>query len=147
MKKILFTLVSLLLGVSALWAAPVKGDTSIPAFPKTLTNARYVYVTSYDGDQFNPNLLPEDRQAISSVQDALQKSGKFIVVYRPREAEMVLMVQSRPSEDVLAVYDARGWPRNGIYLWRVMAANGLQPGETPLVTDFLKAFAKAAASK
>jgi hypothetical protein len=26
-------------------------------------NARYVYVASYDGDQFDPNLLPEDRQS------------------------------------------------------------------------------------
>jgi len=144
MKKLLLIL---LLGVVSAWAAPVKNDEAIPPFPKTLTNAQYVYVTSYDGDEFNPNLWPEDRQAISSVQEALQKSGKFTIVYRPREAEIVLMVQSRPSEDLLAVYDAHGWPQNQTYLWRVMRANGLQPGETPLVTEFLQAFQKAAATK
>jgi hypothetical protein len=117
-------------------------STKIPALPKTLTNARYVYVTSYDGDQFDPNLLPEDRDAITAVQDAIQKWGKFVIVYRPREADIVLMVQSRPSEDALAVYDAQGWPRSN-YLWRVMGRSGLQENETPLVSQFEKAFEKA----
>lgn len=108
-------------------------------FPGTIANARFVYVTSYDGDQYNPSLLPSDRQAISSVQDAMQKWGKLVVVYRPQDADVVLMVQSRPSEDLLAVYDAKSWPRS-MYLWRTMGRDGLQQGETPLVTQFEKAF-------
>jgi len=119
---------------------------SVPAFPGTLVNARYVYVTSYDGGQFDPNLLPEDRQAINTVQDAMQKWGKLIVVYEPSQADIVLMVMSRPSEDVLALYDAHGWPENQ-YLWRVMGRSGLQPGEAPLVTNLEKAFDLAAAGK
>jgi hypothetical protein len=119
---------------------------SVPAFPGTLVNARYVYVTSYDGGQFDPNLLPEDRQAINTVQDAMQKWGKWIVVYEPRQADIVLMVMSRPSEDVLALYDAHGWPQNQ-YLWRVMGRSGLQPGEAPLVMNLEKAFDLAAAGK
>ena len=123
-------------------AAPdVRQD--VPAFPGTLINARYVYVTSYDGNQFDGSILPEDRNAINAVQDAIQKWGKFIVVYRPQEADIVLMVQSRPSEDLLAVYDAHEWPRNN-YLWRVMGHNGLQQNETPLVTDLQRAFEKVA---
>ena len=137
MKRILGILCLLLLMTAA-----TAASTKIPVLPKTLTNARYVYVTSYDGDQFNPNLLPEDRDAIAAVQDAMQKSGKFVIVYRPREADMVLMVQSRPSEDVLAVYDAHGWPRNN-YLWRVMGRSGLQQNETPLVSQFERAFEEA----
>jgi hypothetical protein len=117
---------------------------TVPAFPGTLVNARFVYVTSYDGDQFNINLLPEDRQAIGAVQDALQKWGKFTLVYEPRQADIVLMVMSRPSEDVLAVYDAHGWPNNQ-YLWRMMGRGGLQSGETPLLTNLEKAFEKATA--
>jgi hypothetical protein len=115
---------------------------SIPAFPGTLVNARYVYVTSYDGQQFDPNLLPEDRQAIGTVQDAMQKWGKFIVVYEPGQADIVFMVTSRPSEDILAVYDGHGWPRNQ-YLWRMTGRSGLQPGETPLITNLEKAFERA----
>jgi hypothetical protein len=115
---------------------------SVPNFPGTLVNARYAYVTSYDGDQFNSNLLPEDRQAISSVQDAIQKWGKFTLVYQPNQADIVLMVTSRPSEDILAVYDAHGWPRDQ-YLWRMMGRSGLQQNETPFITDLEKAFERA----
>ena len=39
----------------------------MPAFPGTLANARYVHVASYDGGQFDPNLLSEDRDAIGRV--------------------------------------------------------------------------------
>src|ERR1700680_1341468 len=110
-----------------------------PAFPGTLSNSSYVYVASYDGDQFNPNLLPEDRDAIHAVQDAIQNWGKLTIVYRPSEADIVILVTSRPSEDVLAVYDGHGWP-SGTFLWRVMGPSGLQLGETPLVTQFEKGF-------
>jgi hypothetical protein len=123
-------------------AAPKAKTPAIPAFPGTLVNARYVYVTSYDGDQFDPNLFPADRDAIGAVQDSIQKWGKFVVVYEPRQADVVLMVMSRPSEDVLAVYDARGWPRDQ-YLWRMMGRSGLQSGETPLATSLEKAFDQA----
>ena len=88
-------------------------------------NARYIYVTSYDGDQLS-EFFPQDRAAISTVQDAMQKWGKFILVYEPNQADIVLMVMSRPAEDVLAVYDAHGWPQNQ-YLWRMMGRSGLQP--------------------
>src|SRR5579864_7569206 len=116
---------------------PRSAQTEQP-FPGTLRNARYVYVAAYDGDQFNPGLLPEDRDAISAVQDAIQKWGKLIVVYEPGQADIILMVQSRPSEDLLAVYDAHF--TGGTYLWRVMGRGGLQSDETPLVTKFEKAF-------
>jgi hypothetical protein len=136
-----------LLLASLAWAAPTPTKTvaqSVPPFPGTLVNARYVYVTSYDGDQFNINLFPEDRQAIGAVQDAIQKWGKFTLVYQPNQADIVIMVMSRPTEDVLAVYDAHGWPQNQ-YLWRMMGRGGLQKAEAPLVTDLEKAFDLATA--
>jgi hypothetical protein len=43
--------------VSAL-AAPKPKAATVPSFPGILANAQYVYVASYDGDQFNQNLLP-----------------------------------------------------------------------------------------
>jgi len=135
-------LVAFLATSMALAAPKPPKPQSVPPFPGTLVNARYVYVTSYDGEQFDPNLLPEDRQAIGTVQDAMQKWGKFIVVYEPRQADIVLMVTSRPSEDILAVYDAHGWPRNQ-YLWRMMGRSGLQQSEAPLVTNLEKAFDQA----
>lgn len=141
MKRALGVVCLLLFVSGVALAAPQAQATNVQPFPKTLINARYVYVTSYDGDQFNPSLLPEDRQAISAVQSALQEWGRYIVVYRPKDAEMILVVQSRPSEDVLAVYDGRR--PNDVFLWRAMGHEGLQQGETPLVTQLRQAVEKA----
>jgi hypothetical protein len=132
---------ALVLFAIAAYAAPAEYRT--PPFPKTLINAKYVYVAAYDGDQFDQRLLPADRQAISSVQDAIQKWGRYTVVYRPEDADIVLMVESRPSEDVLAVYDGKLWP-DQTYLWRVMGRGGLQQGETPLVSKLETAVELAA---
>jgi hypothetical protein len=120
-------------------AAPKPSTAKVPVFPGILANASYVYVASYDGDQFDPNLLPEDRDAISAVQNAIQEWGKLMIVYRPSEADIIILVTRRPSEDLMAVYDAHLWP-SGNFLWRVMGRDGLQSGETPLVTQFEKGF-------
>jgi len=141
-SAILVVLLAATFALAAPKSSKSNAAQSVPAFPGTLVNARYVYVTSYDGDQFNPNLLPDDRAAIGVVQDEMQKWGKFILVYDPHQADIVLMVTSRPSEDVLAVYDAHGWPQNQ-YLWRMMGRSGLQSGEAPLVTNLEKAFEQA----
>jgi hypothetical protein len=130
----------ILIAATAVSAAPAPSPTTtnVPAFPGTLANARYLYVASYDGDQFNTNLRPEDRAAIGAVQDAIQNWGKLTLVYQPSQADIIILVTSWPSEDLLAVYDGHG-PR-GNYLWRVLGRNGLQSGETPLVTQFENGF-------
>jgi hypothetical protein len=135
--SLLAVVLIMITALSAL-AAPRPSSSTTPAFPGTLANARYVYVASYDGDQFNTNLLSEDREAISAVQDAIQKWGKLTLVYQPSDADIIILVTSRPSEDLLAVYDGHG--SRGNYLWRVMGQSGLQSGETPLVTQFEKGF-------
>jgi hypothetical protein len=144
MIRNIFTTVLLTLALATLSAAAVA--PSAPQMPRTLANARFVYVAAYDGDQFDPQLLPDDRAAIGRVEDAIQKWGKLTVVYRRQEADIILMVQSRPSEDVLAVYDAhsgdeRSRPSQN-YLWRVMGRGGLQKGEMPLFSQFEKAWDK-----
>ena len=140
MKRFSLVTVSLfLLAAISVAAAPKASTAKVPVFPGTLANARYVYVGSYDGDQFDQDLLPEDRNAITSVQNAIQSWRKLIIVYHPSEADIVVLVTSRPSEDLLAVYDAHLWP-SGNFLWRVMGRDGLQSGETPLVTQFEKGF-------
>lgn len=139
--KLYSTFALLLLMTAAAFAAPDLQTPKVQPFPKTLINARYVYVTAYDGGEFNPNLLPEDRQAIATVQDAIQRWGQYILVYQPGDADMIIAVQSRPSEDVLAVYDAR--LKSSTYLWRAMGRDGLQQGETPLFTELQRAVEKA----
>jgi len=138
MKRFFLVAISLIVvaAISAL-AAPNPTTAKVPAFPGFLANARYVYVASYDGDQFDPNLLSQDRDAIGAVQNAIQNWGKLTLVYQPSDADIIILVTSRPSEDLLAVYDARQAP-SGNFLWRVMGRDGLQSGETPLVTQFEK---------
>jgi hypothetical protein len=139
MKRLSLVAISLILAVVPALAAPNSSTAKVPAFPGTLANARYVYVASYDGDQFNPNLLPEDRDAIGAVQNAIQKWGKLTIVYRPSDADVIILVTSRPSEDLMAVYDGHQVPI-GNFLWRVMGRDGLQYGETPLVAQLEKGF-------
>jgi hypothetical protein len=132
---------SILILMAAIFAAaaPRPNTATVPAFPGTLANARYVYVASYDGDQFDPNLIPEDLEAIGAVQSAIQAWGKLTLVYQPSDADIIILVTSRPSEDVMAVYDGHQGT-GGNYLWRVMGRDGLASGETPLVTQFEKGF-------
>jgi hypothetical protein len=138
MKRFFLVAISLIVTVAiSASAAPNPSTAKVPAFPGTLANARYVYVASYDGDQFDPNLFFEDRIAINTVQNAIQNWNKLIIVYQPSQADIIILVTSRPSEDLLAVYDAH---MHGNFLWRVMGRDGLQAGETPLVTQFEKGF-------
>lgn len=146
MSKRVFATVVLGLALGALSMA-ADTETTQP-LPRIFANARYVYVMAEDGDQFNPEVLSEDRAAIGRVQDAMQKWGRLAVVYRRHEADIILVVQSRASEDVLAVYGAhRGdesGKRSSTYLWRVMGRGGLAKGEMPLVLQFEKAWEKIA---
>jgi hypothetical protein len=67
MKRFFF-LAGVLTVVAAMISAASASNpntSNVRAFPGILANARYVYVAAYDGDQFNPNLLSEDRDAIS----------------------------------------------------------------------------------
>lgn len=108
-----------------------------------MRNARYVYVTSYDGPQFSWNLLPQDQTAITAVQNAIQDAG-YVVVYNPRQADMILAVQARPSSDLLAVYDGGPYP-TGSYLWRAEAKNGLSGSNPALVRQLEQALERAGA--
>jgi hypothetical protein len=109
-----------------------------------IRNARYVYVTSFDGPQFSMNPLPADRAAIAAVQNAVEQDG-YIVVYRPSEADMILAVQARPSSDLLTVYQG-GRYGTGSYLWRAEAENGLSGSNPPLVQQLERDLERAGKS-
>ena len=106
--------------------------------PQLVLNARYVYVTTYDGPYWSANVIPEDRRAAGDVEEALRAWGKYMVVARPEEAELIFMVMARPSEDVLAVYQGRPI-RSSIPLWRGMQKGGLDSKGLPLMAKFRKA--------
>jgi hypothetical protein len=57
-------------------------------------NARYAWVETIDGhDVFSPGLLPEDRQAISDVEDALREWKRYVLTTQRSEAELIFVVR------------------------------------------------------
>ena len=141
MKRFFLMAIFLLLASTA--ALPKPKPRSEQLMPRLVAQAQFVYVTSYDGPFWSANVLPEDREAVSDVQSALMKWGKYIVVYEPGRADIILAVQRRGGEDVLAVYQ-RG---SANPLWRGMVEGGLDRQELPLFTDFRKAVERAGARK
>jgi len=115
MKRFSLVAVTLvLLAAISAAAAPTSSTANVPVFPGILANARYVYVASYDGDQFDQNLFPKigTRSARCRTHS---KVDKLVIVYRPSEADMIILVTSRSSEDLMAVYDAHPWPSGIIF--------------------------------
>lgn len=83
--------------VVALVLLPVIGFAQTkkkkPTTPAIFGNAKYVYVQAEDGDMYTPRLLPEDRDAISNVMNALQDWGRYIVLPTADGAELVFIVR------------------------------------------------------
>lgn len=136
--------------------------------PALVVNARYVYVTGYNGSEYSTRSFPDDRRAITDIQDGLKKWKKYIVVYKQEDADLILLVrkgrvagirphvtiggripeQERPglgtdadvgpAEDMLAVYDARSGALDSAPLWRQLAPGGLNEPGLPLLERFKK---------
>lgn len=73
--------------------ASARKKNSKPVVPAVFNQAQYVYVQAMDGDEFNPYLLPEDRQAIADVESAIQKWGRYTLVYQRSQADLVFIVR------------------------------------------------------
>jgi hypothetical protein len=82
-----FVAISVILGIAA-EAKPKK-----PTVPEIFKNATYVYVEAYEGDEHDPGIFQDDRQAIYNVEDALQKWNRYHLTRERREAELVLVVR------------------------------------------------------
>jgi hypothetical protein len=148
MKRLLLSVLMLSFAFAAFAGSADKEKKRV--LPTLIVNARYVYVTSYDGDLPNGRVSPEDLRAIATVQDALQAWGRYKIAYRASDAELIVVVHtSRPYlatgkwEDELAVYDARsGMDSNP--LWRQMVDDGLQGPDPQLIRQFREAVEEAA---
>src|SRR5579871_2622990 len=70
--------------------------------PAVFNQARYVFVESMDGDIYTPGLLPEDRQAIADVQNALDEWGRYVLTVNRSDADLIFVVRKgRLVEDKL----------------------------------------------
>ncbi|HKD62379.1 MAG TPA: hypothetical protein VKB47_18085 [Terracidiphilus sp.] len=61
--------------------------------PAVFSTARYVYVQAEDGGEMNPGLLPEDRDAIASVQSAIQDWKRYAITLNRKDADLVFIVR------------------------------------------------------
>jgi hypothetical protein len=77
-------------------------------------NAQFAYVEAYRGDEFNPNLVPDDRQAISQVEQGLKDWKRYTVVYQRDRADLVFLVRKGRIASVTAraVVDIRSQPHD-----------------------------------
>jgi len=131
-----FLSVTILLLASAAWGQTQQAAAK--ALPGVLAAAQTVYVGPYVDNSSVRRITREDQVAVGAVQEALRKWGKLMVVPNSNGADIVILVTSRPSEDVMDVFN--GHQLTGSPLWRVSSRGGLQAGETPLVTQFETAF-------
>lgn len=64
-----------------------------PVVPAVFEHARYAYVQAMDGDEFDPRLLPEDREAIANVENAVRDWGRYKLTVRREDADIVFVVR------------------------------------------------------
>ena len=140
-RSVLFVIPVLLLCTAALAQQPQP-------MPKLVVDAQYVYVTSYDGPSWSSKVLQEDKRAVGEVVTALQKWGRYTVVFNPERADIIIAVQRRPGSDTLAVYQGKTPGPKSIPLWREEKAGGLDSKEElPMLTRFQKAVEAGATQK
>jgi len=91
MKRYLFLL--LLGSLSLLIVTDARAKNQKAEVPAVFRNARFVYVQAYNGDAFNPHVIPDDRQAIYHVQQALKTWNRYSIVYQRDQADLVFSVR------------------------------------------------------
>jgi len=69
------------------------GKPKKPDLPAVFENAKYVYVESVDGDILKPGLFPEDRQAISDVEDSLRQWKRYALTVTRSDADLVFVIR------------------------------------------------------
>ena len=143
--------------------------------PKLVVHAKYVLVTTYAGDNLtNPHMMPDDRQAVVDVQNAIKRWGRYALAYQAKDADLILLVRkghlaeslpgvrvgagsnTKPTigaeaptdvgdaRDMLALYDAANGGIDSAPLWRDLMKGGLNPPQMSLVGELRDAVDAAA---
>jgi hypothetical protein len=115
--------VVLLCGSSLLLAQHKKK----PAVSAIFQNAHYVYVQAQDGDITNPRLFPEDRQAISDVEDAIRDWHRYTLAINSSQADLIIIVR----KGRLAGLQGHGGISAGPHPMPPIAPGGQNPSQNP----------------
>jgi len=89
--KALKVVAVLLLLLPALMQAQKKPKKQI--VPAVFAQARYAYVEAVDGNEFDPRVIPEDREAIASIANAIRAWGRYSLTMHREEADIVFVVR------------------------------------------------------
>ena len=81
----------LLLLLPALMQAQKKPKKQI--VPAVFAQARYAYVEAVDGNEFDPRVIPEDRDAIANIGNAIRAWGRYSLTMHREEADIVFVVR------------------------------------------------------
>ena len=81
----------LLLLLPAMTQAQKKPKKQI--VPAVFAQARYAYVEAVDGNEFDPRVIPEDREAIANIANAIRAWGRYSLTMHREEADMVFVVR------------------------------------------------------
>jgi hypothetical protein len=101
--KSLPAVVSLLLLAPVLVPAHAKSKKPYK-LPAIFNQATYVYVEAIDGQQFDPRLYPEDRQAIANVQSTLEDWHRYVLTVKRDDAELIFVVRKgREAEERVGI--------------------------------------------
>src|SRR5215472_4469212 len=142
--------------------------------PKLVVQAKYVLVTTYQGYNLaSPNVMPDDREAVVAVQNAIKRWGKYELAYKPEDADLILLVRkgrivaTQPqmrlgktsttpwevsgaapvnpgdARDMLAMFEGEKG-LDGPALWRIFVSGGLDAPDVQLVQQLRKAVEEAA---
>jgi hypothetical protein len=173
MKRAVIVCVACVLFSGAAWGQKKSRDTTLPG---VILHARYVHVTAFTGDQFNPRVMQEDRVAVNDVINALKKWGRYAVTYEEKNADLIMVVrrgkivaakvgggvstgtpgtvpfgvggaEGGSPDDTLMIMEGGRPPLDSPALWRRSARNGLQGPNPPLVEAFKNDVEQAAAKK
>jgi hypothetical protein len=96
--------------------------------PAIFNQATYFYVEAVDGDEFNPRLLPEDRQAIVDVEAALTKWNRYTLATRRSDADLVFVVRKGRVADADVAVSGGAGTTNGVSM---QAGNAQQDCNVP----------------
>lgn len=140
-RALLIVLLALIVVLLVMTGHAQNAATSNEPILQRIAVARFVYVTSYDGPTYLPNVMPEDRQAVADVERALKAWGYYTVVISPDQADLTFVVQKRANEDVMAIYDAR--TPSAIPLWWASQKGGLEGKQMPFMLKLREQVEKA----
>jgi len=81
--------------IAALLASFSVAKDKKSALVRNITHARFVMLTTLHGNDLqSAQVPPEDVRAFQATDEALRKWGRYIIVYTPQEADLILVVRA-----------------------------------------------------